>query len=301
MSETAILTEGLAKRYGKHRALDGLDLAVRRGEVFGFLGPNGAGKTTTIRLLLDLIRPTAGWVEVLGLDPGRQGREVRRRVGYLPGELALYDRLTGRELLTYQGHLRGRVDWAHADSLARRLDLDLNRPIGALSRGNKQEVGLVQALMHRPELLILDEPTGGLDPLVQHEFHRLVREAAREGRTVFLSSHVLGEVERVADRLGIIRRGRLVELAEISAIKAKAVRTLELHLARPVPADAFEGLPGVREARVEGASASFTVEGSVDAIVKAAARFETVSISTHEPDLEEIFLEYYEGGRERAA
>lgn len=301
MSETAILTEGLAKRYGRFHALHGLDLAVRRGEVFGFLGPNGAGKTTTIRLLLDLIRPTAGRVEVLGLDPRRQGREVRRRVGYLPGELALYDRLTGRELLTYLGHLRDGVDWTHAESLVRRLDLDLTRPIGALSRGNEQKVGLVQALMHRPKLLILDEPTGGLDPLVQREFHRLVREASGEGRTVFLSSHVLGEVERVADRVGIIRRGQLVELAEISAIKAKAVRTLELHFARPVPADAFEGLPGVREARVEGASASFTVEGSVDAILKAAACFETVSISTHEPDLEEIFLEYYEGDRERAA
>lgn len=205
MSEAAILTEDLTKRYGKHQALDGLDLVVRRGEVFGFLGPNGAGKTTTIRLLLDLIRPTAGRVEVLGMDPRRQGREVRRRVGYLPGKLALYDRLTGREVLTYLGHLRDGVDWAHADSLARRLDLDLNRPIGALSRGNKQKVGLVQALMHRPELLILDEPTGGLDPLVQREFHRLVREASGEGRTVFLSSHVLGEVERVADRVGIIR------------------------------------------------------------------------------------------------
>ena len=301
MSEAAILTEGLTKRYGKHQALDGLDLAVRRGEVFGFLGPNGAGKTTTIRLLLDLIRPTAGRVAVLGMDPRRQGREVRRRVGYLPGELALYDRLTGREVLAYLGHLRDGVNWAHAESLARRLDLDLTRPIGDLSRGNKQKVGLVQALMHRPELLILDEPTGGLDPLVQREFHRLVREAAGEGRTVFLSSHVLGEVERVADRVGIIRRGRLVELAEIGAIKAKAVRTLELHFARPVPADAFEGLPGVREAHVEGASASLTVEGSVDAIVKAAARFETVSVTTHEPDLEEIFLGYYEGGAGRAA
>ncbi|MGH3372311.1 MAG: ABC transporter ATP-binding protein [Nocardioidaceae bacterium] len=288
-----IRTEGLTKYYGRSRGVVDLDLAVRPGEVFGFLGPNGAGKTTTIRLLLDFIRPTRGRAEVLGMDARRRSVEIRRRVGYLPGELALYENLTGHELLTYLDNLRGRADHGHAKSLAERLDLDLSRHIRALSKGNKQKLGVVQALMHRPELLIMDEPTGGLDPLVQREFNRMVREATSDGATLFLSSHVLSEVEHLADRVGIVRQGRLVVVEEVGALKAKAVRRLELDFARPVPPSAFDSLPGVRDLAVDGAVVRCAVEGSVDALVKAAARYEVLNLISHEPDLEEIFLAYF--------
>jgi ABC-2 type transport system ATP-binding protein len=296
-----IRTEALTKFYGRSRGVVDLDLTVRPGEVFGFLGPNGAGKTTTIRLLLDFIRPTRGRVEVLGMDSRRQSVEVRRRVGYLPGELVLYENLTGHELLTYLDNLRGRTGLRHARWLAERLDLDLSRHIRALSKGNKQKLGVVQALMHRPELLIMDEPTGGLDPLVQQEFNRLVREATAEGATFFLSSHILSEVEHLADRVGIVREGRLVLVEEVDALKARALRRLELDFARPLPAGAFEGLPGVRELTVDGCVVRCAVEGSVDALVKEAARHELLNLVSHEPDLEEIFLAYFREDEPHAA
>ena len=298
----AIRTRGLTKVYrGGTTAVRELDLAVRVGEVFGFLGPNGAGKTTTIRILLDLLRPTAGDAEVLGLDARRAGVEARRRIGYLPGDLALYPKLTAHETLTYLGALRGGVPERAVTALSERLGLDLDRPVGTLSHGNRQKVGLVQAFMHEPELLVLDEPTGGLDPLLQQEFHRLVEEAAAAGRTVFLSSHVLSEVERVADRVGIIRGGTLVALEEIAALKQRATRRLDVELARPVDAAAFARLPNVRDAQAERALLHLVVEGPVDAVVKALAEHEVVSITSHEPDLEEVFLEYYreDGARAR--
>ena len=297
----AIESAGLTKDYGGGRGVFDLDLAVRRGEVFGYLGPNGAGKTTTIRLLLDLIRPTRGRAEVLGLDTRTASLEIRRRLGYVPGELALYERLTARDLFTYFGSLRGGVDRKGVEVLARCLDLDLDRRIRDLSHGNKQKVGLVQAFMHRPELLVLDEPTSGLDPLVQQEFHRLLLEVAEEGRTVFLSSHVLHEVEHIADRVGIIREGRLDVVEGVGALKAKAVRRLELQLARPAPAYAFRGLPGVRGVEVEGATVRLEVTGSVDAVIKRAAEFEVLDVTSHEPDLDEIFLAYYREASSRAA
>ncbi|MCH7706430.1 MAG: ABC transporter ATP-binding protein, partial [Chloroflexi bacterium] len=204
MGDTVILTEGLTKSYGKSRGIVDLNLEVRAGEVFGFLGPNGSGKTTTMRLLLDFIRPTRGRAEVFGLDVRTESMEIRRRVGYLPGDLAMYENLTGRELLTYFANLQGGVSWSYTEALAERLGLDLSRPIRTLSTGNKQKVGLVQAFMHQPELLVVDEPTSGLDPLVRQEFYRIVQEAKAEGQTVFLSSHILAEVERIADRVGII-------------------------------------------------------------------------------------------------
>ncbi|MEZ5101361.1 MAG: ABC transporter ATP-binding protein [Thermoleophilia bacterium] len=291
----AIRCEALTKDFGGGRGVRALDLEVAPGEVFGFLGPNGAGKTTTIRLLLDLLRPTSGRALLLGLDARRDSLAVRRRTGYLPGELALYERLTGRELVAYVARLR-RVGTAEADRLAGRLELDLGRRIEELSRGNKQKVGLVLALMHRPELLVLDEPTSGIDPLVQREFHALVREATAEGRTVFLSSHVLSEVERMADRVALVRDGRLVLVDEVAALKARAVRELELRFAGPAPDDAFRGLAGVELLEVEGERLRLRVAGSVDAALKAAARFEVVGIATREPGLEEIFLAYYGGG-----
>src|SRR5512132_1149188 len=293
----AIRTEGLTKYYGRgrrrSRGLEGLDLTVRPGEVFGFLGPNGAGKTTTIRLLPDLIRPTGGRAEVLGMDTRTRSVDVRRLVGYVPGELGLYENLTGRELLAYLANLRGRADQSYVDELAGRLGLDLSRHVHDLSKGNKQKLGLVQAFMHRPELLVLDEPTGGLDPLVQQEFHRLVADHTAAGGTVFLSSHMLSEVEHLAHRVAIVRDGRLAVVEEVAALKARALRRLELDFARPVPPGAFAGLPGVRELAVDGAVLRCAVEGSVDAVVKAAARFEVLNVVSHEPDLEEIFLAYY--------
>ena len=296
-----IQTTGLTKFYGKHRGLVALDLEIQAGEVFGYLGPNGSGKTTTIRLLLDLIRPTQGRAELFGMDARTESLKIRRRIGYLSGDLETYESLTGRELLTYFANLRGGVNWRYTEALAERLGLDLSRPIRTLSKGNKQKMGLVQAFMHQPELLILDEPTGGLDPLVQQEFYRIVREAKAEGQTLFLSSHVLAEVERIADRVGIIREGRLVLEEEVATLKAKALRQLEMHFAGPVPPEAFRGLPGVRDVKADNNELHCTIEGSVDALIKAAAQFEVVNITSHEPDLEEIFLAYYTEGESRAA
>ncbi|HSR25709.1 MAG TPA: ABC transporter ATP-binding protein, partial [Candidatus Eisenbacteria bacterium] len=262
---------------------------------------NGAGKTTTIRLLLDLIRPTRGTIELLGQDPRRQGVAVRRRVGYLPGDLVLYENLTGGELLHYLSHLRRMTDRSYAGELADRLDLDLTRHIHDLSKGNKQKLGVVQALMHRPELVILDEPTSGLDPLVQQEFHRLVREAAGEGRTVLLSSHVMSEVEHMADRVAILRSGRLAVVERVEVLKSRALRRLELDFAEPVPQEAFVGVPGLRDLDVSGATVRCTLTGAVGPLMRVATRYELLNVTSHEPDLEEIFLGYVTGVEHGAA
>ena len=298
--EAVIRLEGLTKYYGRSRGVAGLDLEVYPGEVFGYLGPNGAGKTTTIRLLLDLIRPTSGRALVLGREPRAGGRDLRRQIGYLAGDPALYRKMTGRQLLTYLGHLRGLAGLGPAERLAERLELDLGRPIGDLSRGNRQKVAVVQAFMHSPRLLVLDEPTSGLDPLMQREFYRLVAEARAEGRTVFLSSHVLGEVERIADRVGIVREGCLVVVESLEALKAKALRRLEIHFAGPVPREEFSSLPGVQDVAVEGAMLTCTAVGSLDRLVKAAARHEVTNLVSHEADLEDLFLRYYEGAGDAA-
>ena len=289
----AISLEKLTKSYGRARGVVDLTLSVAPGEVFGYLGPNGAGKTTTIRTLLDFIRPTSGTARVLGLDSRRDSIEIHRRTGYLPGERALYERLTGGEYLRYLGELRGDVDWGTVAELAERLDCDLSVKIGSLSHGNRQKVTLIQALMHRPELLVLDEPTQGLDPLVQQEFHRIVEEVRREGRTVFLSSHVMPEVERLCDRVAIIREGRLVAVEDVGNLRARQLRVLDIHFASAPRPDLFEGLPGVDEVHVNGDAARVTVRGSIDPVIKAAARFEVVDLQSHEPSLEDIFLTYY--------
>lgn len=292
----------MTKFYGRERGLLNLSLEIRSGEVFGYLGPNGSGKTTTMRLLLDFIRPSHGKAAILGMDTRTNSVAIKRRVGYLPGDLGMYENLTGRELLIYLSNLRGRIDWIYTESLAERLALDLSRKIRVLSKGNKQKLGLVQAFMHKPELLLLDEPTSGLDPLIQQEFYRMVSDATFEGRTVFLSSHVMAEVERIADRVGIIREGQLVLEEEVSTLKDKAIRQFELHFAGPVPTDAFIGLSGIRDVRGENNILHCTVEGSVDALIKAAAHFEVTNIHTYEPDLEDIFLSYYgEDGDHHAA
>ncbi|WP_155360493.1 ABC transporter ATP-binding protein [Acrocarpospora macrocephala] len=297
---TAVVeAEGLTKFYGQRRGLEDLDLAIQPGEVFGYLGPNGSGKTTTIRLLLDVIRPTRGRATVLGLDPG--DAKVRARIGYLPGELALAGRERAGQYLRFLADARGGVAQARIDELAERLEADLSVPMGKLSKGNKQKVGLIQAFMHRPEFLILDEPTSGLDPLVQQEFLAMVREVRADGRTVLMSSHVLAEVEHVSDRVGIVRSGRLVAVEEVAALREKAVRRVELHFDAPVPPEAFEGLPGVRDLRAAGASVTCTIDGRPDALIKAAARFTVVHLVSAEPDLEEIFLTYYSGEEDQHA
>jgi ABC-2 type transport system ATP-binding protein len=292
----AIETEGLTKSYGRARGIIEVDLVVEGGQIFGFLGPNGAGKSTTIRLLLDLIRPTSGKARVFGLDVHRDRLAIDRRTSYVPGELALYSELTGRQLLDYLGNLQGHVDAAFRDGLVDRLELDPTKRIKSLSRGNKQKVGLVAAFMIRPELIILDEPTAGLDPFVQLEFEHLCEEARNEGRTVFISSHQLPEVEHLCDRVGIIREGRLLAVEAIADLKDRALRRLEIDFGEPVSADVFAGLPGVRDLVVNDGTLRCTVMGSLDALIKAAARFEVRNLHTVETSLEEIFMAYYGSG-----
>jgi ABC-2 type transport system ATP-binding protein len=292
-AQPVIATSGLSKDYGSGRGLFGLDLEVQQGEVFGFLGPNGAGKSTTMRLLLDLIKPSSGSARVLGLDTVTASLEIRRRVGFLPGDLALYPKLTGRAMLDYLAQLRGGVDPRTRDGLVERFGADIDRPIRQLSTGNRQKLGLVQAFMHEPELLILDEPIAGLDPLVQQSFHALLGEVAAEGRTVFLSSHTLSEVERVTRRLAILRQGRLVVVDSLENLRKVAVQRLEIEFGEPVAADAFRALPGVTEVHAEGRTVIVGFEGSADAVVKAAATHEVRAIRPREEDLEDIFLHYY--------
>ena len=290
----AIATSGLSKDYGSGRGLFELDLEVRQGEVFGFLGPNGAGKSTAMRLLLDLIKPTAGSARVLGWDVGKHSIEVRQRVGFLPGDLAMYPKLPGRVVLDYLAHLRGAVDPRVRDSLVERFDADIDRPIRQLSTGNRQKLGLIQAFMHEPELLILDEPIAGLDPLVQQSFHSLLGEVSGQGRTVFLSSHTLSEVERVTHRLAILRQGRLVIVDSLENLRKVAIQRLEIEFGAPVDSDEFRSLPGVTEVKTDGLTVTVAFEGSADAVVKTAAGHEALAIRSREDDLEDIFLRYYQ-------
>ncbi|HEX8941085.1 MAG TPA: ABC transporter ATP-binding protein [Candidatus Limnocylindrales bacterium] len=293
VGQPVISTTSLTKSYGRSRGIIDVDLEVRAGEVFGFLGPNGAGKTTTIRLLLDLIRPTRGSARVFGLDVHGERIAIHRRVSYLSGELSLWGDLTGAQLLTYLANLRGGVDPAEIRRLSERLQVELDRRFKTLSRGNKQKIGLVAAFMARPELVILDEPTSGLDPIVQQEFERLVEEVRADGRTVFLSSHILPEVEHLCDRVGIIREGRLVTVEAVAELKRRALRRLELDFAAAVPPDPFRAVPGVRDVEVHEGVVRCTVQGSLDALVKLAARYEVIDLHVVETSLEEIFLAYY--------
>jgi ABC-2 type transport system ATP-binding protein len=298
VAELAISTEKLVKTYGASRGLAGLDLEVRVGEVYGFLGPNGAGKTTTIRLLLDLIRPTSGRAVVLGLDPRVDGVRLRQRIGYLGGDFLVDGRQTGRELLTYLGNLRGGVSAARIDELAARLDLDVSRRIRELSKGNRQKLGVVQAFMHAPELLVLDEPTSGLDPFLQQEFVRMVREAKAAGHTVFISSHVMSEIQQTADRVGIIGEGRMVAVEEVETLRERAVRRIEIQFEAPVAEAEFAELPGVSDVHVDGSLLRCRLVGRADPLVKAAAGHSVVSLLSEEPDLEELFFAYYRASGE---
>ncbi len=290
---TVIRTEQLTKAYGQHRGIIDVDLQVDAGEVFGFLGPNGAGKTTTIRTLLDLIRPSSGKAFVFGIESTRDPVAIHRRIGYIPGEFALYDRLTGRQTLEYFANLRGGIDKAYQASLIVRLDLEPGKRFKEYSKGNKQKVGAIVALQHRPELLILDEPTSGLDPLVQQTFFAILRETVADGATVFLSSHILSEVEKSCDRVAIIRDGRLIKVDTVDGLRDLAHHQVELRFAGPVPTAAFESLPGVSDCAATDHVLRMRVSGPITPVVRAAAQYELLDFVSREPSLEETFLAQY--------
>jgi ABC-2 type transport system ATP-binding protein len=295
---SAILTRGLTKHFGDARAVEELDLDVAEGEIFGFLGPNGAGKSTTIRLLVDLIRPTAGTASILGLDCRDDALAVHARIGFVAGDVALHDQLTGREHLRWLASLRGLRCDREIEALAARFRAELDRPIRALSKGNRQKVALIQAFAHRPEVVILDEPTTGLDPLMQEAFAELAREVAADGRTVFLSSHSLDEVQRLADRVGIIRAGRLVAVESVEALERSAVRHVAVRFAEPVPETvAFDDMAGVADAALDTARRSLrcTVRGDMGTFVATVGRLGVLDLVAEPADLDEIFLDYYRG------
>ncbi|MCQ2000567.1 ABC transporter ATP-binding protein [Arthrobacter zhaoxinii] len=308
-ASTAVHTRGLQKNFGRVEALKGIDLEVPAGSVFGIIGPNGAGKTTLMRLLLDLLRPSSGEVTVLGVDPRSGGPALRRRIGFLPGELAITDRISGRELLRFFSRISGPVDPGTVPALAERLDLDLGRPVRALSKGNRQKLGLIQAFMHQPPLLILDEPTSGLDPLIQQEFLALVREASSNGQTVLLSSHVLSEIEEAADTVAILRSGTVISAAGTAAIRASAGRRVRIGIAAaeaPALVERLRRVPGLELLQVpadpgsgDAASVSARFEGDIPDLITALAGHHLLDLVVQEPDLEEAVLRFY--GPENAA
>jgi len=293
MTDPVIHTEQLTKSYGEHRGIIDVDLDVQSGEAFGFLGPNGAGKTTMIRTMLDHIRPTSGRATIFGIDTTADPVAIHRRLGYLPGEFTLYDKLTGGQTIEYFANLRGGVDARYQQDLLARLDVDPSRKFREYSKGNKQKIGLIIALQHRPDLLLLDEPTSGLDPLIQQEFYGVIREAKEEGRTVFLSSHILSEVEKTCDRVAIIREGRLVRVDRTVALRDLAHHTVELVFTGPVPSAEFEAIPGVSNVVAEDHVLRMRVSGNIAPVVRAAAQYELADFVSREPSLEETFLAEY--------
>ena len=291
----AVFAKDLVKNYGSVHALRGVNLDVRSGEIFGFLGPNGAGKTTTIRCMLDLIRPQSGTLQVLGMSPQKHPVEVRKRTGYLPGELNFYNNYTGQGMLKLLSNLgRQRANSAYIHELAERLQLDLKTPIKNLSKGNKQKVGIVQAFMHHPELLVLDEPTQGLDPLMQREVLRLIREVREQGATVFFSSHIIRDVENLADRVGIIRHGKVVEIVAPEALRERVLRHVEVQFKTPIDQQLLtvDGI-SVLDVNKTGDRVTLKVTGEMDSFIKTLAKFPVRDLEIERPSLEEIFLTYY--------
>jgi len=299
MSRTPVIEiERLRKFYqGKHRGVDGVDLEVYEGEVFGFLGPNGAGKTTTIRILLDLIRADSGSARVFGLDIRKDSQEIRSRTGYLPGELGFYDNVVAQEMVNYFGALCGSIDAGIVEDLTDRLRIDLSRPIREYSKGNKQKLAILLAFLFDPELVILDEPTSSLDPLHQNDFYQFMAEQSQKGRTIFMSSHVLSEVERVCDRVGIIREGKIVAVERIEALKAKMGQIVTVDLDEEFNADDFK-IPGVAKMEVNGRTLSLHVTGNHDGILKALSQHKITKFLAEEYSLDDLFLAYYGEGNE---
>ncbi|OLR94449.1 ABC transporter ATP-binding protein [Actinokineospora bangkokensis] len=301
MSTTpAIEIAGLAKSYGRRRALSEVDLRVRPGEVFALLGPNGAGKTTTLRVLVDLVRPSAGRAWLLGMDAHLDSVAIRERLGYLPSGFAVYPEMTGRRVLELCAELRDHHDLGTAHDLARRLELDLDRPWGELSRGNRQKLGLAQAFLHDPDVVLLDEPSAGFDPLAQRVLHDWLRAYAARGGAVLLSSHALSEVERTADRVGVLLDGRLEMCGTVADLTGAALREVQFTFATPVPTAVFANLPGVREAVGAGTSVRCRFTGPVGALLRVAADHDPVTVTGGEPDLGDAFVDYVEGHRNRA-
>jgi ABC-2 type transport system ATP-binding protein len=292
-----IEVDSLVKDYGPTHALRGISFAVRQGEILGFLGPNGAGKTTTIRCLLDLLRPTAGCTRIFGQDPRRDGVAIRSRLTYVPGELRLPERMSAAGLVETTGRLRGGFSAGRRDELAARLELDIGRPMRALSSGNRRKVALLLAFLWPAELLVLDEPTSGLDPIMQHEVLRLLREVRDAGATVLLSSHVLSEVQRVADRAVVLRDGLVVADGTVDELRGRVRQRVELWFAGPAPGALLASVPGIADAEVEGRRVSATLTGPVGPLLRAIAPLEVTSMLVQEPDLEEAVLELYEEGR----
>jgi ABC-2 type transport system ATP-binding protein len=295
MAKPIISTSDLTKFYGKSRGIEKLTLEVNEGEVFGFLGPNGAGKSTTIKLLLNFILPTSGSAKIFSLDSTKQITEILNEVGYLPGEIHMYEDISGSEHLKFQAKLRNNVDWDYVQELTKRLKVDLSKRIKSLSHGNKQKVALIGAFMHKPKLIILDEPTTGLDPLIQQEFYRLVDEVNKSGTTFFISSHILPEIERICDRVAIIKEGKLVLTEEIETLKKTALRPLEVIFSQKVQKTDFNGISGIKDLEINENILQCKVVGSLDEFVKKLASYKVESIITQEPDLEQIFLKYYKG------
>jgi ABC-2 type transport system ATP-binding protein len=291
--DPVVRTESLSKRFGRILALDGLTMEVRRGEVLGFLGPNGAGKTTTLRLLMGYLRPAAGRALVDGLDAWRDRVAVHARTGYLPGEVRLWPRLSTRAIAGHLARLRGLDHDPGIAELAKRLDVDLDRPVGQLSKGNRQKAGLLLAMLGDPKLLLLDEPTTGLDPLVQQEYHALLRERVEAGTSVLLSSHVLSEVERVADRVAIIRSGKLLMTESMAGLRAKARHTVEVRFSEPPPPTAFATVPGITDVRLDGCVLRCSMQGVVDPLIKTLSRYNVLDLNSREADLEDTFLALY--------
>jgi len=299
--DPVIRTDRLTKAYGAHRGINDVDLEIAEGEAFGFLGPNGAGKTTTIRTILDHLRPTSGKAFVFGIETTVDPVAIHRRVGYLPGEFSLYDKLTGGQTIEYFANLRGGVDRTYQQDLIARLDVDPSRKFKEYSKGSKQKIGLVVALQHRPDLLILDEPTSGLDPLVQQTFYDLIRETKADGRTIFLSSHILGEVEKTCDRVAIIREGRLAMVDRVEALRDLAHHQVELRFSGDVPAAAFAAIDGVSDMTSDDHVLRMRVSGSITPVVREAAKYELLDFVSREPSLEETFLAQYQSQPVEAA
>jgi len=294
--EEAIKVENLTKKFnhGRIKAVDNLNLKVKRGEIFGFLGPNGAGKTTTIRLLMDFIRPDKGKALIFGLDCQKDSVEIKKKVGYLAGDVRLYERYTGEYLTEFLANLNSGISENWVKELTDRLQIDTTRKISDLSRGNKQKIGILQALAHKPELLILDEPTTGLDPLMQLEFYKILKEMRKEGVTIFMSSHVLSEVQKVCDRVGILKEGKLIAVKDIDELLEAKIKIIEIHFKNVYKIDDFR-LPGVKINQQDKKYLQLEVHGDINPIVKVLANYDLRDLSFNEPDLEDIFLEYYQG------
>ncbi len=301
---TAIIqTNQLTKSYGRSRGIIDVTFDIQEGEVFGFLGPNGAGKTTTMRTLMGLLRANSGSATIGGLDCWNQSTEVKKLVGYLPGEFTFDPGLRGAQIIEYLGHLRGGIDQAYVRSLVGRLDFDPSKKFREYSHGNKQKLGLVQAFMHKPRVLILDEPTSGLDPLNQQEFYKMVAEVHAEGRTIFLSSHILPEIEQTCDRVAIIREGRLVKIDHVSALKDIHQYDVEISFAGPASVEWFKNVAGVAKV-AQGAdehTLQLNVQGELTEIIRIAGLHGATNIATHEPTLEEVFLRFYEPQQQPSA